>query len=564
MNQMRNRDRRESGRAESARLILEAINDGFWDWDIPTGTARFSSRYYTMLGYEPYEFPQDYAAWKGLVHPDDIDKVEHQLREYIQRGEGFALELRMRTKSGDWVWILTRGKVVERGADGRPVRMVGSHTEITERKRAEQALKESEVKYRRIFESLEDVYFQTDNKGKIRIVSPSVERAAGWSQEDLIGSSATRVYLNPRDREAVLSALSDKGYIRDYDVTLKKEDGTPILASLSARLLFTDDGYPDGIAGVFRDITDRKMAEEALQYETTFLDAVINCSQEGIYLLDAERQRVFENQRARDLWRMDEDVDDDEARVLHMIRSLKDAGPLRDKLAYLFTHPRDSIQVELELKDGTVLDCHSSPISSAAGKNFGRLWTFRDITQLRHYAKMLEKLSITDALTALANRRRFDGALEREWQRAIHNQSPISLLMIDIDFFKAYNDRYGHPMGDECLRRVASAIAQTVTRPTDLSARYGGEEFACILSDTDMKGAVAVAQRILGAIRSLNLPHLSSTVADHVTVSIGVGTSTPTDGQPYSQLIEAADRSLYRAKQKGRNQIRARGRRRGT
>jgi diguanylate cyclase (GGDEF)-like protein len=166
-------------------------------------------------------------------------------------------------------------------------------------------------------------------------------------------------------------------------------------------------------------------------------------------------------------------------------------------------------------------------------------------------------------LTALANRRRFDEALQREWERAIHNQSPISLLMIDIDFFKAYNDRYGHPMGDECLRRVASAIAQTVTRPTDLSARYGGEEFACILSDTDMKGAVAVAQRILGAIRSLNLPHLLSTVADHVTVSIGVGTSTPADGQPYAQLIEAADRSLYRAKQNGRNQIRARGRRRG-
>lgn len=543
---------------ERFRLILMAVNDGLWDWDVPTGEARFSSSFYTMLGYEPYEFPQDYATWRNLVHPDEIDGVEEQLKECIERGEGFSIEFRMRTKGGDWTWVLTRGKAVEYDENGRPLRMVGVLTDIAERKRVEEALKESEVKYRHIFESLEDVYFQTDNDGRIRIVSPSIERTTGWTQQELMGSPAIKIYADPRDREAVLFALSDKGYVRDYDITVKKKDEIPVMASLSARLLFTDDGYPDGVAGVLRDITDRKMAEEVLQYETALLDAVVNCSQEGIYLLDVERERVLENQRARNLWNITEDVDDSEARVMSLIHSLKDAGPLRDKLAHLLAHPKDSIQVELELKDGTVLDCHSVPVNGLAGKNYGRLWTFRDITQLRRYARMLEKLSETDGLTALTNRRHFDEVLEREWQRALRNQSPVSLLMIDIDFFKAYNDHYGHLMGDDCLRLVASAIAETAQRPTDLTARYGGEEFACILPDTDLDGAFAVAHKIQTSVKALNIPHLSSTVANYVTVSIGVAMLVPADGQPMSQLIESADRSLYRAKLSGRNQVRSR------
>ncbi len=557
------RDITERKRAEQAlreseerlRLTLTAVNDGLWDWDVPTGEARVNSGYYTMLGYEPYEFPQGYATWRSLVHPDEIDRVEQQLKQCIERREGFSIEFRMRTKSGDWAWILTRGKVVEYDPTGRPLRMVGTHTDITERKRAEAALAEKEVKYRHIYESLEDVYFQTDNDGRIRIVSPSVERSAGWSPKELIGSPVTKIYADPGDRQVLLSVLSDKGHVRDYDLTLRKKDGTEVKTSLSARLLFTDDGYPDGIGGVLRDITDRKMAEEVLQYETALLDAVVNSSQEGIYLLDIERERVLENQRARDLWNITEEADDNEARVMNLLHSLKDAGPLRDKLAQLLAYPKDSIQVELELKDGKVLDCHSVPVNGMGGKNYGRLWTFRDITQLRHYAQMLERLSGTDGLTALANRRSFDAVLEREWQRALRNRSWISLLMIDIDFFKAYNDRYGHLMGDDCLRLIASAIAETVQRPTDLTARYGGEEFACILPDTDLDGALAVAHRIQESVEALHIPHLSSTVADYVTVSIGAATLIPTEGQPGSELVDSADISLYQAKERGRHQV---------
>jgi PAS domain S-box-containing protein len=133
---------------ERLRLSLEAINDGVWDWNVPTGTAVFSPRWYTMLGYEPYEFPQSYDSFGSLVHPDDIVRVEREIKEYIASGEGYAIEIRMRTKSDGWRWILTRGMVVQRDADGRPVRMVGTHSDITERKRAEEDKEKLEAQLR--------------------------------------------------------------------------------------------------------------------------------------------------------------------------------------------------------------------------------------------------------------------------------------------------------------------------------------------------------------------------------------------------------------------------------
>lgn len=123
---------------ERHRLTLEAINEGLWDWDIRTGKGLFSPRWYTMLGYEPDDYPQSYDFWKSLVHPEDVERAEREIKAHIASGEGYAIEMRMRTKSGDWCWILTRGRVVERDAAGDPVRLAGTHSDITERKRAEE------------------------------------------------------------------------------------------------------------------------------------------------------------------------------------------------------------------------------------------------------------------------------------------------------------------------------------------------------------------------------------------------------------------------------------------
>ncbi len=167
--------------------------------------------------------------------------------------------------------------------------------------------------------------------------------------------------------------------------------------------------------------------------------------------------------------------------------------------------------------------------------------------------KMLESISLTDGLTGVANRRHLDEFLATEWARAIRNKSTVSLLMIDIDFFKQYNDVYGHLVGDECLILIAQKIQQLVQRPSDLVARYGGEEFVVILPET--KDVSNIAEDIIKEIKQLAIEHCNSSISDIITISIGCATMQPTKGEPCSTLLDLADKQLYLAKNDGRNKI---------
>jgi len=179
----------------------------------------------------------------------------------------------------------------------------------------------------------------------------------------------------------------------------------------------------------------------------------------------------------------------------------------------------------------------------------------RNHLELKRYRDILENFSTLDGLTGIANRRRLDEFLAQEWLRGRRQQSPLSVCLMDIDFFKRFNDRYGHVAGDDCLRRVALALASVTRRPADLVARYGGEEFVCVLPDTDAAGAARVADRCRAAVAALAIPHVESNAAKHVTVSGGVAAETPSEESSPAHLLETADRLLYQAKHAGRNRI---------
>jgi len=167
----------------------------------------------------------------------------------------------------------------------------------------------------------------------------------------------------------------------------------------------------------------------------------------------------------------------------------------------------------------------------------------------------LKRISSLDNLTGIANRRYFDTAFDREWRRAMRETEPLSLIMCDVDYFKQYNDCYGHQPGDECLKLVASNLSESMHRPTDLVARYDGEAFVMLLPGTHARGAIRVAERVRQAVLNLQLPHEKSAVHDYVTISLGAATVAPMLKHQPQELLLAADRALYSAKQSGRNQV---------
>lgn len=175
--------------------------------------------------------------------------------------------------------------------------------------------------------------------------------------------------------------------------------------------------------------------------------------------------------------------------------------------------------------------------------------------QLEAANRELQRLASVDGLTQVANRRRFDEYLDAQWRRLARNKQPLSLILCDVDYFKIYNDTYGHLAGDFCLQQIASVLCKLLKRPADLVARYGGEEFAIILPNTDTTDAVIVAQAIREGIRELEIPHRASPVSQYVTVCIGVASAVPTSDASPSQLIAVADRRLYQAKAEGRDRI---------
>lgn len=167
----------------------------------------------------------------------------------------------------------------------------------------------------------------------------------------------------------------------------------------------------------------------------------------------------------------------------------------------------------------------------------------------------LERLAQQDGLTGLANRRHFDHSLAREWERLRREARPMAVLFIDVDYFKPYNDTYGHAAGDDCLAAVGRVLGTAARRPGDLVGRYGGEEFVVLLPGTDQDGAREVAERILQDVDALALPHAGSQIAGHVTVSIGVAVAVPAPGQPPQVLLDAADKAVYAAKHAGRHRV---------
>jgi diguanylate cyclase (GGDEF)-like protein len=232
-------------------------------------------------------------------------------------------------------------------------------------------------------------------------------------------------------------------------------------------------------------------------------------------------------------------------------RRLKQDERTREIPVIFVTAQSDATEEEDGLAAGAVDFIAKSASANVMRARVGTLLT------LKRQSDLLRQMARVDALTGLANRRHFDETLNSEWRRCTRSGTPLSLMLIDLDHFKLFNDHYGHQAGDSCLQQVAACLKAGFARSHDLVARYGGEEFVCVMPETSLEGAEAKAQGLEKAVRALRIPHDKSPVAGGiVTISLGVAVAMPNVGEECATLILCADRSLYMAKDAGRGQVR--------
>ncbi|WEZ85700.1 diguanylate cyclase (plasmid) [Rhizobium sp. 32-5/1] len=328
------------------------------------------------------------------------------------------------------------------------------------------------------------------------------------------------------------------------------------------------EGRIIGLAGVTRDITERTALERELRESKNLLTYAMAGMSDGFAMFDTQGFLLFCNEQYRNAFPLSADVRVIGANIRDILRRIIetrervdlpcDVGEDWIEAASASLHRNKDEEIQLQNGDWRSLKTRLAEDGSAMVVVSDITATKQAEIALRLSAEQLKTLAETDGLTGIANRRAFDEAFEREAARSVRNNTPISLLMIDIDRFKAYNDAYGHPAGDQCLRLVSKCLIQSVKRPADIVARYGGEEFVVLLPETDEEGAAAVAEQFVFNLSQENIVHSSSEFA-RVTASVGISSAIGRilRGDP-SALLADADASLYDAKAKGRNNILAR------
>ena len=331
---------------------------------------------------------------------------------------------------------------------------------------------------------------------------------------------------------------------------------------LTLVLLFTLGLHLQKRAGARLAVLNQRLAHQLEELERAqeglrLADVVVRHTGEGILVLDPDLRVRSANpgfvritgHRAEDVLGKTPPLFDDDSDALQQVRTRLQAGTHWD--GTLWARRADGDRFPLEASLDLVRD--------GEGKVQHHVMVFRDVTVQKQLEDRLRELSATDGLTLLANRRSFDEALERSWHHATRHGEPVSLIMVDIDHFKPYNDLYGHGAGDRCLQQVASAIAAGVRSEGALVARYGGEEFAVILPRTDAASAKEIAEALRRRVESLGIAHAGNPEGSRVTVSVGISTRTPPQTADFEDLMQSADQALYRAKEGGRNGVVAAG-----
>jgi len=476
-----------------------------YDWNTLTDEVTYGGNLEQVLGYSLSEVTGQLSHWIQLVHPEDRDSFLQASERTQSTKTPFHLEYRLLKKNGTYILVEDNGYFFADGKGNRE-HIVGFIIDITERRSAEEVLLRAKVA-------------EATNQALEQEIDERLRAEEKLQRQNERSQLFATIALSIRqslDLEKILSTTvaevrqllqTERVFIYRFE-----PDWSGVITVESV-----GSAWPSVLGTKFKDsFFEEPSSRESYRWGRIQATADIYASglcQCHIDLLAPLRTRAN--------------------LIVPILQGEKLWGLM---VANHCSEPRHWQQDEIALVQQL-----ATQVAIA-------------IQQSELY-QQVQHLASSDGLTQIANRRCFDESLEREWQRLAREASPLSLILCDIDYFKSYNDTYGHPAGDQCLQQVAQAIYRAVRRPVDLVARYGGEEFAVILPNTKAEGAVQVAEEIRSGVKALKISHADSQANPYVTLSLGVASTFPTPELSPATLIAAADQGLYQAKTQGRNRV---------
>ena len=539
---------------ERLSLALENSDTAIWDWNVADNVIYLSEAWSVMLGGPRQETFTSIDALTQLVHPSEVDGVRQAIVMMFKGDtDAYRVEHRVKIGDGDWKWIVSRGKVVERGPDGRALRAIGTNIDITHRKQTEENLRHAQGFLDSIVEHIPDMVFVKEAEAlRCVLVNRAGKHLFDFTRQECLGTDYQDFFP---------SAQAEVLYARDRDVLASKQpldipEESTILPNGQVCVLHTKkipildaQGNAEYLLTISQDITQRKQAEHALRGSEERFRLIAENVSDLIAVVDTNGKRIYNSPSYRALFGADVllpgsdsfaqiHLDDREQVVEHFQDTVK-------------TGQGRPIQFRFTLPDGNVrfIESQGNAVRSESGAVDKIIVVSRDVTERLSADERLRHLAHHDLLTDLPNRVLMRDRIEQALMQAQRMTTRAAILFIDLDHFKNVNDLLGHTVGDQLLREVAQRLKRCV-RESDTVSRQGGDEFIVLLPSLSMRAdAVSTAEKILDAFAQ------PFTVGSHtleITASVGLSIY-PDDGIDAETLQRNADTAMYRAKATGRH-----------
>ena len=429
------------------------------------------------------------------------------------------------------------------------------------------------LKFLTIIETSPDLIIVTKiSDGEIVLANKVFLDTIGYEYDEVIGRKVFdfNIWENEKSREKFVNDLKKYKKLVNYENVYVKKDGSKFIGSMSVTTINFDDEV--FILNMVRDVTELKEIEELLQENKKKFETIAMSSASWEAWFDEKGIMVWTNDLVQMITGLTVEESYNKEDIMKSILISDEKEVLDDKFkAVMEAKQGGSSEARITTKDGSCkwILINWRAVINENGHFKGYRTSVVDITdkkraeiaakelseQLKKEKEVAERNSLTDGMTGLANRRYLDEQIMLEYFRMKRTGEKLSIIMLDVDFFKLYNDAYGHLQGDECLKMVAKVLKTTIKRATDIAARYGGEEFVVLLPDTDEIGAIKVAETLRANVEAMKMEHKDSRISDVVTVSIGVATFDKHSLVAPENLVQKADEALYEAKNSGRNKV---------